>query len=218
MQNVLRPHTLASIAAAQGVNKRAAQEWLRQAKQAEGGEVGEIIGKTRYFNDEERDILLRYAGEPRNRVSQAKVPDLCEEAVSVPVSVEVGNHSTPLILPDLGQQSYSLENFRDNSVTCIDIDDPMTVVDQFIDHADRLIEGMNADIARRQQKLRQSKKAHEKVAEKVDDLKAQAQHYRRKSREIAYQQSEQATELKESMELLQDLGKPQAAAQGTTAS
>lgn len=218
MQNVLRPHTLTSIAAAHGVNKRAVQEWLRQAKNESGAEVGEIIGKTRYFNDAERDILLRYAGEPRNRASQSKVPDLFEEAVSVPISVEVGNHSTPLILPDLSQQSYSLENFRDNSVTFVDIDDPMAVVDQFIDHADRLIEGMNADIAHRQQKLKQSKKAHERVEEKVDDLKAQAQHYRRKSREIAYQHSEQATELKESMELLQDLGKPQTAAQSANVS
>ena len=122
--------------------------------------------------------------------------------------IEVGNHSTALALPDLNGHSYSLESFRDASVAAIEIDDPMAVVDQFIGHADRLIEGMSADIARRQQKLKQTKKAQEQASEKVDDLKAHAQQYRRKSREIAYLQSEQATELKESMELLQELGKP----------
>ena len=38
---------------------------------------------------------------------------------------------------------------------------------------DCLIDGMNADIAKRQQKLKRTQEAQERVSEKVEDLKSQ---------------------------------------------
>lgn len=209
MQNVLKPHTLASIAAAQGVNKRAVQGWLRQAKKAEGGEVGEIIGKTRYFSDEERDILLRYAGEPRAK----RVPT----EVLQPHSIENEHCCHTVAAPEFGHTTFSLERFRDNEVEALVFEDPGAVADQFIAIADQLVAGMESDIRQREQRLKATRDAQGKVAAKAQDLKLEQRLYRDRARDIDTAQTSETQALQDAARALQSLGKPQAAAKETEA-
>jgi hypothetical protein len=81
----MRTHTLNSIAQERDVNKRAAQSWLARAK-AKHGELGEIIGTTRHFSDEERDILLGYAGEPRRKAETSRTPEVLSDDYPDPFS------------------------------------------------------------------------------------------------------------------------------------
>lgn len=199
MQNVLRPHTLASIAEAHGVNKRAAQNWLRQAKEAEGGDVGELIGKTRYFSDEERDILLQYAGESRAKTAQAEILE------SLPI--ETGNHCSTLAKPDLGNMEFSLERFRSEDVEALVFEDPSFVADQFIAVADRLVDAMDADIYQREQRLKATRSAQGKVAAKAQDLKLEQRLYRDRARDIDTAQTTETQTLQGAVKALQDLGK-----------
>lgn len=199
MRNVLRPHTLASIAEAHGVNKRAAQNWLRQAKEAEGGDVGELIGKTRYFSDEERDILLQYAGESRAKTAQAEILE------SLPI--ETGNHCSTLAKPDLGNMEFSLERFRSEDVEALVFEDPSFVADQFIAVADRLVDAMDADIYQREQRLKATRSAQGKVAAKAQDLKLEQRLYRDRARDIDTAQTTETQTLQGAVKALQDLGK-----------
>lgn len=209
MHNILRPHTLASIAEAHGVNKRATQAWLRQAKEAEGGEVGEIVGKTRYFSDEERDILLQYAGEPRAKTTQTEVLE--------PLSIETENHCNTLAKPDLEDVEFSLERFRADDVEALMFENPGSVADQFITVADRLVEAMDADIYQREQRLKATKDAQGKVAAKAQDLKLEQRLYRDRARDLDTAQNSETAALQDAVEALQDLGKPKASSNETEA-
>lgn len=61
-----RTHTLASIAAEAGRDKRTVQGWFGKAKEKHGilGEI-DTNCNTRFFDDDERAILLSYAGSDR---------------------------------------------------------------------------------------------------------------------------------------------------------
>lgn len=75
MQNTVtgtRPHTLASIAESQGRQKRAAQSWHSQAKK-QHGPLGELVKGVRMFSDDERDIILGYAGPTVKTSSKVEV-------------------------------------------------------------------------------------------------------------------------------------------------
>ena len=83
------PHTLTSIAEAHGVNKRAVQDWLKKAranKSMLADDIGLMVGKTRHFSDEERDMLLQYAGEPRRESEPARTPEVLPPGVADPFS------------------------------------------------------------------------------------------------------------------------------------
>lgn len=209
MQDVLRPHTLASIAEAHGVNKRAAQNWLRQAKAANGREVGGLIGKTRYFSDEERDFLLQYAGEPRAKTAKTEVLE--------PLTVETGNHCNTLVSPELGEMSFSLERFRASDVEALMFENPSSVADQFAMVADRLVDAMDADIQQREQSLKATKDAQSKVAAKAQDLKLEQRLYRDRARDIDKAQTSETQALQDAVRALQNLGKPQATPKETEA-
>ena len=115
-----RPLTLTAIAAAAGVQKRAAQSWLSKAK-AEHGELGELRAGVRYFSIEERDILLTYAAPPKPAKTEATPPRTVQteafpefaDRPAEPRSVEIvaGNHRLTLDGPEMGGQ-IDLARFR----------------------------------------------------------------------------------------------------------
>jgi hypothetical protein len=79
-----RIHTLRTIADELGRDKRTVQNWYTQAKD-QHGELGEIIDGTRYFNAEERSILVSYAGA-----------DCTPTKTTAKVEIDSGNHQLVL--------------------------------------------------------------------------------------------------------------------------
>ena len=198
--------TLSDLARQYGVTPQAVSGWRDSAVEKYGDLPYQPVGKRKEYDSDAVAKIVEFSTvRPVRDDSQSVVkPDV------KPVVIEAGNHSSVLALPNLDGRAYSLERFRDDSVTVLELEDPLAAVEQFLEHADCLIDGMNADISKRQQKLKRTQEAQERVSEKVEDLKAQARQYRRKSREISQQQNEGSTGLFEAMELLKGLGKSQA--------
>ena len=192
-----REHTLASIAAEQNVQKRAAQNWLAKSR-TDHGEIGEVINGVRRFNDSERDILLSYAGEPRRR------PDPVAPAPAItPTVFVVGNHRGPLALPnapasiDLGQ--YRGENAALSSFQPEDID-------RFLASCDGFLDAVEADYAHQQVLTQHKAAAAQQVAAKVEQVKQASLVYQLRSESIAMHNATLDQALQRDMATL---GKPQ---------
>lgn len=197
--------TLSDLARQYGVTPQAVSSWRDSAVEKYGDLPYQRVGKRKEYDPDAVAKIVEFSTvQPARSDSQSVAKPIVK-----PVVIETDTHSAVIALPNLDGRAYSLETFRDDSVTVLELEDPLAAVEQFIDHADCLIDGMNADIVKRQQKLKRTQEAQERITEKVDDLKAQARQYRRKSREISQQQNEESTGLFEAMELLKGLGKPQ---------
>ena len=73
---------------------------------------------------------------------------------------------------------------------------------------------MGADIKAREQRLKATRTAQNKVAEKAQELKLEQRLYRDHTRDLDMAQTEQTQSLQDALQALQSLGKP--AADGAT--
>lgn len=196
-----REHTLASIASEQGVQKRAAQNWLAKSR-TEHGEIGAVINGVRRFNDSERDILLSYAGETRRRPTLVTTP-----TALTPTVIDVGNHRGQLTLPrqpsriDLGQ--YRGENAALSSFQAEDID-------RFLASCDGFLEAVEQDYAHQQAITRRKAKAAQQVAAKVEQVREASLIYQLRSETLAMHNATLDAALQRDM---QALGKPHQSAE-----
>ena len=196
---ITRPHTLRSIALETDRDKRTVVRWLDRASADCADELGELIDGTRYFSDDEREMMLAHMGEKPKAVE----PEPDKQAVTV----EIGNHQLVLTQPEL-PQTYSLESLRQSEVVAFD--DPLAIAAQFLQTADVLTQEMQRDIRVREQKLQQTQQAKAAIAEKATEFKLEARLYRERTEMLATAQSQETQGLQQSLTTLQNLGKPPA--------
>jgi predicted transcriptional regulator len=127
---------------------------------------------------------------------------------AVEVTVETGNHCSTLDKPDMDGAMFNLEQFRADDVEVLVFDDPAAIADQFISVADRLVQGMDTDIKQREQRLRATRAAQNKVAEKAQELKLEQRLYRDRTRDLDTAQTDETQALQDSIEALRGLRKP----------
>lgn len=200
-KDVCRPHTLASIAEAHGVNKRSAQNWLRQAKEAEGGEIGELMGKTRYFSDDERDILLGYAGEPRDKAETVSTTGF---TTPVQPTVIQGNHRSALTSPSV-PQSVDLGQFRGDSQVQA-YENPLEMIQVGMQLIDSVNGAMQQDLQNRISLYQQTEAATAELKRKAEELQQQQTRYQIESDLLGILQNQKTTELSDLMGKVQALG------------
>ena len=141
-----------------------------------------------------------------------------ETVQAVEVIVETGNHCSTLSPPNMDGTQFSLEQFRADDVEALVFDDPAAIADQFILVADRLVAGMDADIKAREQRLKATREAQNKVAAKAQDLKLEQRLYRDRTRDLDTAQTDETQALRDTVSALQTLGKSQdALTEGTAA-
>jgi hypothetical protein len=203
-----RPLTLTAIAAAAGVQKRAAQNWLKQAK-AQHGDIGELVSGVRYFSEVERDILLTYAAPPKPaRVQQIEAfPDFADRpAEPRPVEIVTGNHRLALDGPAMGGE-ISLAQFR-GDIEVKAYRDPVNEAAAAMTLFDALSSAMDEDLDRSFRQL-------EVTAETVQQLQARAESMAAKKLEYEVSQKILARlQNQKTGELSSLLGKAQALADG----
>ncbi|MEL6137853.1 MAG: hypothetical protein AAFR58_23600 [Cyanobacteria bacterium J06627_28] len=136
-------------------------------------------------------------------------PMTASEAVAV--TVETGNHCKAIAQPEMNGLGFSLEQFRANDIEALIFEHPDEVADQFLAVADQLVAGMGADIKAREQRLKVTQTAQNKVAEKAQELKLEQRLYRDRARDLDVAQTEQTQSLQESLKSLKSLGKPPSA-------
>lgn len=194
-------HTFQSIATQVGCSKRTVQIWWEKAK-ADYGELGTIAGEgqPRVFSEREAAQLLAY------RSDRLKAPN--RQAQTVAVTVETGNHSQALDTPEMTGSTFSLERLRNDDITALTFENPDAIADEFLAVADVLIQGMNADIKTREQRLQQTRAAKGKVAAKAQELKVEQRLYQYRTRDLDTAQTSETRVLQDSIVALQNLAKP----------
>ena len=195
-----RPHTLRSIANEMGRDKRTVQLWYQRAKEQSQEEIGELRERenTRYFSDEERELLISFGGGER-------VSSSAKTAIPPSVTVEVGNHQILLNAPQL-PQSYTLEGLR--TTEAVSIADPLAVAAQFLQAADLVIDGMNQDLKQRQHQLEQTRKAKDAIAAKKQQLELEARLYQMQTSGLDAAVTRTTQTLQDDLTALQRMGKP----------
>jgi hypothetical protein len=191
-----RVHSLTSIATALNRSRRTVQDWYTRAKSEADREIGELIDGTRYFSDDERVLLVKYAGTDRP-IAKPATPS---------VTVESGNHQIVLNTPQL-PQTYTLESLRKSEAVIIE--DPLAVATRFMQVADQLVGAMQSDIQQREQRLNQTKQAKDAIATKTAELKLESRLYQERTQIIDSVQSQETQALQSALSLLQQMGKPQ---------
>lgn len=131
-----------------------------------------------------------------------------EPVKAVEVTVESGNHCTALIKPEMSGLGFSLENFRADDVTALTFEDPADVATQFLAVADHLVGAMGEDIQQREQRLKATRDAQNKVAEKARELQLEQRLYRDRAKDLDTAQTENTQSLQDAIAALQSLGKP----------
>ena len=130
---------------------------------------------------------------------------------AVVVTVETGNHCKAIAQPEINGSGFSLEQFRADDIEALIFENPDEVADQFLAVADQLVESMGADIKAREQRLKATRTAQNKVAEKAQELKLEQRLYCDRARDLDIAQTEQTQSLQNALQTLQALGKPQSA-------
>jgi hypothetical protein len=103
---------------------------------------------------------------------------------------------------DLGQ-------FRDSEALVIA--DPLDVAHQFLATADHIQNALAADIAAREARLQQTRKAQQQIEAKAQQLALEQRLYRLQAAQLDQAQTEETHALAANLEALQALGKPQPA-------
>lgn len=172
-----RIHTLSSIAESHGAKKRAAQNWQAKAK-ADHGELGEVIGGTRKFNDAERDILLSYAGEPKAKAEPATEPTTpaAESVALAPVEVVPGNHRVSLDGPEIGGQ-IDLARFR-GSLEVRSYSDPCHPANAAIQLLEAVNQAMDSDLDASFNQLETTLATVQQLEAKTAELEQKALEYK----------------------------------------
>jgi len=196
-----RPLTLTAIAAAAGVQKRAAQSWLSKAR-AEHGELGELRAGVRHFSIEERDILTSYAAPPRPAKVEAEPPRTQQieafpefAAPLEPRSVEIvaGNHRLTLDGPVMGGQ-ISLAKFR-GDLEVRSYEDPLVNAAAAMAVFDALGNAMDDDLDRSFQQLESTASTVQLLQEKAESMAAKKLEYEISQKILARLQNQKTSEL-----------------------
>ncbi|MEL6385085.1 MAG: hypothetical protein AAFQ89_21995 [Cyanobacteria bacterium J06626_18] len=194
-------HTFQSIATQAGCSKRAVQNWWEKAK-ADHGELGTIAGEgqPRVFTEGEVALLVAY------RSNRSKTPT--SKAQKVDVTVETGNHCRALVSPEIDGSTFSLEHFRADDIEALVFDDPDAIAGTALEVMDQIIQGMDADIKVREQRLQKTRAAQGKVTAKAQELQLEKRLYRDRARDLDTAQTAGTQALQDAMVTLQTLGKP----------
>jgi hypothetical protein len=203
-----RPWTLSDIAAAQNVLKRTAQLWLSKAKTEHGENFGKLVGKTRYFSLDERDILISYAAPPRPvRVDPLQVealPEFADRPALAPMTIYEGNHRGSLDLPKQ-PESLDLGELRGDeaALSSFEAED----IERFLDACDGFLGAVDADYQKQLATTQRKEQAAAKVRSKVGEVKEARLKYQMRSESLSIHNRGIDAELKEGMS---ELGKPAA--------
>jgi hypothetical protein len=198
-----RHWTLADIAAAQNVLKRTAQNWLKLAK-VEHGDIGELVGTTRRFNIEERDILVSYAA-PARPVKVEALPEFIEPPAEYrQVEIMPGNHRATVEAPAMGN-AINLAQFR-GDIEVLTYRDPLAAIEAASAMIDAAESAMVEDLNQRLQVLQQTQQATAKLTQRAEDLKAQQLEYRVKQDILGLIQNTETSKLGELLGKAESLG------------
>lgn len=131
------------------------------------------------------------------------------EGITGGVSVVVGNHCTAVEPPSYQGLTVDLGQFRDSE--SLVIADPLAVAHQFLSAADQIQDALAADIAAREARLQQTRKAQQQIEAKAQQLALEQRLYRLQTAQLDQAQTEETQALSQHLEALQALGKPAAA-------
>jgi hypothetical protein len=207
-----RPWTLSDIAAAQNVLKRTAQLWLSKAKTEHGENFGKLVGKTRYFSLDERDILISYAAPPRPAKVEAAAPLQTEAfpefadrpAEHRPVEVVTGNHRATVEAPALGGQ-IDLARFR-GDIQTRSYKDPLNNAATAIQLFEAVETAMDADLDQSFAQLETATDTVQQLEARARQLEAKTLEYQVTQKILARLQNQQTNKLTELLGKAQDLG------------
>jgi hypothetical protein len=208
-----RPWTLTDIAESQNVLKRTAQNWLAKAKAEHGEDFGEVMGTTRRFNIEERDILISYAAPPRPvKVEETAAPVQVDELpkfVDPPaeyrqVEIMAGNHRAMVEAPEMGN-AINLAQFR-GDIEVLTYQDPLAAIEAASAMIDAAESAMVQDLNQRLHVLQQTQQATAKLTQRAEDLKAQQLEYRIKQDLLGIIQNTETSKLGELLGKAESLG------------
>lgn len=150
-----------------------------------------------------------FLAEAKAKFSQPEAPtDSMNSAIGqstkVAIEVETGNHNIVVPAPVL-PQSYTLEGLRE--IESIEIEDPLSLANQFLAAADLVQDAMQRDIEQREQKLQQTRRAKTAITAKAQELKLEQRLYRERANQISVTQTEETQALQDALSTLQGLGK-----------
>jgi hypothetical protein len=131
------------------------------------------------------------------------------EGITGGLSVVVGNHCTAIETPSYQGLTVDLAQFRDSEALVIT--DPLDVANQFLATADHIQGALAADIAAREARLQQTRKAQQQIEAKAQQLALEQRLYRLQAAQLDQAQTEETQALAANLEALQALGKPAAA-------
>jgi hypothetical protein len=208
-----RPWTLTDIAESQNVKKRAAQNWLKRAKADHGEDFGEVIGTTRHFSIDERDILISYAAparpvkaEPAAKVQQIEAfPEFADSpAEHRPVEIMTGNHRETMPAPALGGQ-IDLARFR-GDIQTRSYKDPLNNAAAAIQLFEAVETAMDADLDQSFAQLETATDTVQQLEARARQLEAKTLEYQVTQKILARLQNQQTNKLTELLGKAQDLG------------
>lgn len=185
--------TLADIARNASVTPQAVGRWRDAAEQQYGSLSYQQQGRKKDYTPDAVEKILAFRPEQ---------PD------PTPVTPEIhtGNHRVTGQLASL-PSAADLGTFRgDAELTTFDA--PLAVVDQALDFADALITAIDDDVAYQTQQIQQTQRANAQLKAKLDQVQRRKDQYQTESRMMALFQSQQAAELQQNMQALQQLGQP----------
>ena len=196
--------TLNDIASSLGVSLQTVYNRKANAEQR----LGRKIEGTQHPSDKRKvvydaDAIALITGQPMQPIE------------AVEVTVETGNHCSKLAKPEMNRLSFSLESFRSDDVEALVFDNSDDIADQFLAVADQLVGAMDIDIEKREQRLKATKAAQNKVATKAQELKLEQRLYRDRAKDIDSAQTDETQSLQDAVKALQSLGKPQTSPSGS---
>lgn len=200
-----RIHTLSSIAAELGRDKRTVQLWFTKAK-SEHGELGRIIDGCRYFSDDERAILVGYAGADRPQSTKkestaAPVPEgFIQCSTLAPVEVVETD------LPE-GFDPTAMVKFFDG------VAGKGTNTTQLLNVAKQVLTAvevvMDKKIQAQREELNQAEQDGSELQELIAETKTSLQIKALEARILAERQTSVTTQAQKAFTELMELGKPQ---------
>ncbi|MEO0374702.1 MAG: hypothetical protein AAF329_08775 [Cyanobacteria bacterium P01_A01_bin.17] len=190
--------TLNDIASSLGVSLQTVYNRKAEAEK----QLGRKIEGTQHLTDKRKVV---YDADAITLIMGQPMPPI--EAVEV--TVETGNHCSKLAQPEMNRLSFSLESFRSDDVEALVFDNPDDIADQFLAVADQLVGAMDTDIKKREQRLKATRAAQNKVATKAQELKLEQRLYRDRAKDIDSAQTDETQSLQDAVKALQSLGKPQ---------
>jgi len=189
-----RPSTFSSIASELGKDKRTVQLWYQKHKAETGIELGAKEGEngTRYFTDEDREILVGYGSSPISPRAS--------------VVVETGNHAESKIMR-VGASKVNLEQFRTTRVRG-QLSNRLDFLEQSADFLDQIEQGMDEAEADVENELQEIRVAKRQTKRRIEDFRRRSDQYRIKTDILASIQNSELDELDELSDEMNSLGKP----------